>query len=154
MTCTRFRSLPNSIPALKEILLLAAVLMVIGCGRSDSNKAAQANNQANVADNQGKVPADNQGKPKGAANPKILIEPSEEKDARKTDKKPRLGNEMMKEQIALCGTLAEHYENIKSKSKFMELKPTIDELEGKLAKVQEEWKLLVARNNAGRRKGA
>ena len=24
----------------------------------------------------------------------------------------------------------------------MELKPTIDELEGKLAKVQEEWKLL------------
>ena len=98
MTCTRFRSFPNSIP-LKQILLLAAVLMVIGCGRSDSNKAAPANNQANVADNQGKVPADNQGKPKGAGqseDPDRAV--SEEKDSRKTDKKPRLGNEMMKEQ--------------------------------------------------------
>ena len=35
-----FQKLSKLDCALKEILLLAAVLMVIGCGRSDSNKAA------------------------------------------------------------------------------------------------------------------
>ena len=66
------------------------------------------------------------------------------------DKKPRLGNEMMKEKIALCSTLAEHYESIKSRSKFKELKPTIDELEGETRQSARRMEIIVARNNAGR----